>query len=342
MLISYELKQQESAVSIISYIVKNVAYYIVGTAVVLPFQEEPVDGRLLAFQLNNGRLELLHVVQVPGAVYSLKSFNELILCSINATIALYSIDLDNGFKEVGSYSGSVLSLMLKTKGDFVIVGDLMKSVTLLNYQKDKPEKFVEIAQDFECKWMLALEFIDDDSFLCCENFCNLFTLIKNPDVSSEAEQNKLVQFGQFYLGESVNVFTHGSLVMDTAESRPDFIQGKSIIFGGVSGSVGLVIPISEDAYNILMAAQTRFLASDYTTSVGNIEHADWRAYRNLVIKKTPQNFIDGDVVEILLELPRLDMTNLISDVEIKDHKGGVRAVSPEEVFRIIEELARLH
>ena len=97
-------------------------------------------------------------------------------------------------------------------------------------------------------------------FLGCENFCNLFTMIKNPDVSSEAEQSRLIQFGQFYLGESVNVFTHGSLVTDTAENRPDFIQGKSIIFGGVSGSVGLVLPISEEwLSNILIAVPTKFL-----------------------------------------------------------------------------------
>ena len=336
------MNQQESAVSIISFVIKNVAYYVVGTAIVLPFQEEPTDGRLLAFQMNNGRLELVHKIEVPGAVYALKVFNDLILCSINATIALYTIDFDNGFKQVGVHSGSVLSLMLKTKGDFVIVGDLMKSITLLNYQRDKPDVFVEIAQDFDCKWMLALEFIDDDSFLGCENFCNLFTMIKNPDVSSEAEQSRLIQFGQFYLGESVNVFTHGSLVMDTAENRPDFIQGKSIIFGGVSGSVGLVIPISEEAYNILIAVQTKFLESQFTMSVGNIEHCDWRMYRNHHVKKTSQNFIDGDVVEVLLEFPRSDMINLISEIEIKDQKGGVRVVGPEEVFRIIEELARLH
>ena len=34
---------------------------------------------------------------------------DLIDCSINATIALYTIDFDNGFKQVGVHSGSVLS-----------------------------------------------------------------------------------------------------------------------------------------------------------------------------------------------------------------------------------------
>ncbi|WP_411023435.1 hypothetical protein, partial [Salmonella sp. s51228] len=111
----------------------------------------------------------------------------------------------------------------------------------------KSPSFNVIAQDFDSKWMLAMEFIDDDSFLGCENFFNLFTLIKNPDVSTEAEQSRLIQFGQYHLGEVVNVFTHGSLVMETAEVRPPCIQGNPILYAGVYGSIGLVVPISEDA-----------------------------------------------------------------------------------------------
>ena len=319
----------------------SVAYYVVGTAFNYPHEEEPSSGRLLAFQVSEGRLELAHETQVAGCVYSMRNFNGMIVCSINATIALYNVT-DTGFVSVGTHFGSVLSLMLKTKGDFVLVGDLMKSVVLLNYQKDKPKPFVEIAQDFDCKWMLALEFIDDDSFLGCENFRNLFTLIKNPDVSTEAEQSRLVQFGQFYLGESINVLTHGSLVMETAENRPDFIQGNSIIYAGVSGSVGLVIPISEEAYSILITVQKRLTESERILAAGNIDHSDWRRYKNQMVKKPAENFIDGDVVETLLELPRSEMTELIQDIEIKDAKVGLRTVSPEEVFRIIEELARLH
>ena len=33
-----------------------------------------------------------------------------------------------------SYFNSIIALYLKTKGDFVFVGDLMKSVTLLAYK----------------------------------------------------------------------------------------------------------------------------------------------------------------------------------------------------------------
>ena len=46
-------------------------------------------------------------------------------------------------------------------------------------------------------------------------------------------------------------------------------------------------------------------------SVGNIEHCDWRMYRNHHVKKTSQNFIDGDVVEVPVGIStRSDMINL--------------------------------
>ena len=44
-----------------------------------------------------------------------------------------------------SYFNSILALYLKTKGDFILVGDLMRSVTLLAY-KQLEGQFEEVGQ----------------------------------------------------------------------------------------------------------------------------------------------------------------------------------------------------
>ena len=44
-----------------------------------------------------------------------------------------------------SYFNSILALYLKTKGDFILVGDLMRSVTLLAY-KQLEGQFEEVRQ----------------------------------------------------------------------------------------------------------------------------------------------------------------------------------------------------
>lgn len=58
-------------------------------------------------------------------------------------------------------------------GDFILVGDLMRSITLLQY-KQMEGSFEEIARDYEPNWMTSIEILDDDNFLGAENGCNLF------------------------------------------------------------------------------------------------------------------------------------------------------------------------
>ena len=87
-----------------------------------------------------------------------------------------------------------MALYTKTRGDFVLVGDLVRSVTLLQY-KTMEGSFEEIGRDYSPNWMTgnvdicsiqskhsflphsflaAIEIIDDDTFLGAENANNIF------------------------------------------------------------------------------------------------------------------------------------------------------------------------
>ena len=66
-----------------------------------------------------------------------------------------------------------MALYLKTRGDFVLVGDLVRNVCLLQY-KTMEGSFEEIGRNHEPNWMTAIEIIDDDTFLGAENSHNLF------------------------------------------------------------------------------------------------------------------------------------------------------------------------
>lgn len=72
-----------------------------------------------------------------------------------------------------SHFNNIIALYLKTRGDFILVGDLLRSVTLLQY-KTMEGSFEEIARDFAPNWMTAVEILDDDTFLGAENSYNIF------------------------------------------------------------------------------------------------------------------------------------------------------------------------
>ena len=67
----------------------------------------------------------------------------------------------------------IMALYLKTKGDFILVGDMTRSIMLLQY-KSMEGSFEEIANDHSANWMTAVEILDHDTFLGAENSFNIF------------------------------------------------------------------------------------------------------------------------------------------------------------------------
>ena len=154
------------------------SYFIVGTALVNPDESEPKMGRILLFHWTDGKLTQVAEKEIKGSCYSLVEFNGKLLASINSTVRLFEWTAEKELRLECSHFNNIIALFLKTKGDFVLVGDLMRSLTLLQY-KTMEGSFEEIARDYNPNWMTAVEILDDDTFLGAENCFNLFVCQKD-------------------------------------------------------------------------------------------------------------------------------------------------------------------
>lgn len=96
------------------------------------------QGRILVFMVEDGKLQMVAEKEAKGAVYNLNAFNGKLLAGINQKIALYKWTLrDDGTRELqyeSSHHGHILALYVQSRGDFIVVGDLMKSISLLIYK----------------------------------------------------------------------------------------------------------------------------------------------------------------------------------------------------------------
>ena len=70
--------------------------------------------------------------------------------------------------------------------------------------------------------MMAIEILDDETFLGSESSFNLFTVQKDSGCSTEDEHGTLSVVGKYHLGESVNVFRHGKSLCYTFFSRHSY------------------------------------------------------------------------------------------------------------------------
>jgi DNA damage-binding protein 1 len=197
---------------------------VIGTAYIKPAEYEPSAGRLLVFGMEGegaGRkFTLIAERETAGCIYCMQGFNGMLLAGCNSRVELYRFtEAASGVPELEmacSYKGQVISLYLRTRGEFIIVGDLMRSISLLTY-KASQNALEEIARDYSANWMNAVEMIDDDVFIGAENDGNIFTVRKNADAPTDEERARLELQGEFHVGEYINVFTRGSLIANVGQ-----------------------------------------------------------------------------------------------------------------------------
>lgn len=314
---AHQFMQTEFALSLISAKLGDDpnTYYIVGTAIVNAEEPDPKVGRIIVFHYNDGKLHQITEKEIKGACYSLVEFNGKVLASINTTVRLFEWTNDKDLRLECSHFNNVLALFLKTKGDFILVGDLMRSITLLQY-KQMEGSFEEIARDYEPNWMTAIEILDDDNFLGSENSCNLFVGQKDSAATTDEERQQMPEVAQFHLGDMINVFRHGSLAMQNVGERTTPTQG-CVLYGTVSGAIGLVTQIPVGFYDFLRNLEERLTHT--IKSVGKIEHAAWRSFRTDQKTEPCEGFIDGDLVESFLDLNREKMRECAAGMQVIFH-----------------------
>ena len=107
----------------------------------------------------------------------------MLLAGVNSKTQLYKWSPGGGggsdgvaeLKSVCGHHGHILALYIKSHGDFIVVGDLMKSVSLLVF-KPLENTIEEIARDYNAMWMTSVAILDDDTYIGCDNSYNLFTV----------------------------------------------------------------------------------------------------------------------------------------------------------------------
>lgn len=336
---AYQFNPHEVALSIISASLGTPdTYYIVGTCIVNSDEPEPKSGRIMVFQWTEQKLNLIVEKEIKGAPYCLCEFNNKLLAAINSKVRLFDFTKDRELVNECSVYNTVIALHLKTKGDFILVGDIMRSLSLLNY-KQMEMTLEEIARDFQPNWVSAIEILDDDHFLGAENYYNLFVCQKDSAAPTDEERTHLQEVGSYHIGEFVNVFRHGSLVMQNLGEKSTPIQG-SVLFGCVSGAVGLVAQIPVHFFNFLQEVQKRLIA--VVKSVGKIGHEFWRSFSTERKVEAAIGFIDGDLIESFLDLPRDKMQEVTNGLVMEEPNGSKKEVTVDELVKIIEDLARIH
>ena len=307
---------------------------VVGTAFARDDEPEPTAGRLLVFDVSDRTLELVCEHRVKGAAYSLAAIGSNgLLAGVNNKLQLHewqpsAAGSTPSLKLRDERSGHILVLYIAVRGEFVLVGDLMKSLSL--YQCNPTAgKITELARDYSSHWMTSVAFLDDDTYLGAESHYNLFVARKQSEAATDDDRGRLEIVGEFHLGEFVNCFRRGSLAMQVAEVGTAPLP--TLLYGSVNGVLGLIASLPQEDFEMLSKVQTQL--SKVIKGVGGFSHSKWRAFSNDRKTVDATHVLDGDLIESYLALGPAEMAQVVE---------GLPGTTVEELTKRIEELARLH
>lgn len=245
-----------------------------------------------------------------------------------------------------SHTSQIMTLFLKTKGDTILAGDLVRSMTVLRYSAAE-KKIQEVARDFHSSFLRAVEILDgasEDIYVGTDIHGNVQCMHQLADATTDEERCKLEGCGEFSVGEYLNCFRRGSLVgqpidasdstgawhsssmkSPTGEKRDAGILSNnyatitgmragtsSLLYGGVSGGVGNIIVLSEESFKFFSCVER--VMKRVAVSIGGLNHRDWRCLQNDLRTAPQRHMVDGDLVEMILELDRADLESATREI----------------------------
>ncbi|KAJ1972887.1 DNA damage-binding protein 1a [Dimargaris xerosporica] len=360
----YYLQQFEQAESLITAQLGDdtALYFVVGTAFVQPDTADTTAGRILVFRFLTlqRRLELVAQQAVAGAVYSLAVVDgDKLVASVNNQTVVFAWTQCQDTWELTQlcvYQSHVLALYMVTRGNTIAVGDLMRSIMLLEFNPEA-KTLTEVARDYNTNWMTALEALDDqaEALLGAEVADNLFAVHRYRSVpatepttggtssiagngpaamATDTDRHKLHTYARYHLGDFVNRFRHGSLVMNLADSH--VVAKPTLLYGTVNGALGVIATLDKAQYELLHQLQVSLSLS--LPSIGHLDHADWRAFVNAQRMVPQEGFIDGDLVEQFLDLTHSQKQELVNGA----HTGQPLGIGVDELTQMVEDLTNIY
>ncbi|EEA07890.1 CPSF A subunit domain-containing protein [Cryptosporidium muris RN66] len=160
------------------------------------------------------------------------------------------------FNKINSYSTHTMIVFLKLwKDEYLLVGDLMRSVGLWKYDK-VAKQFEEICRDPSLAWVMDGIFINKNLYMVSDENKNVRILTKPENPINDEMDTVLQSIAHFHSGEIVSTFQKGKLMMPYPRCLQEInnigldfchsLYSEQIVFGTAQGSMSVIFSLNAD------------------------------------------------------------------------------------------------
>jgi DNA damage-binding protein 1 len=327
--------------------------FIVGTSYLdEDRKEDNAGGRILVFGVDSEKspyLIMSHVLR--GACRKVAILDGKIVAALVKTVVMFNYlettETSATLEKLATYRTATCPISLDVSENIIVVGDMMKSVSLVEYIPGRggmPDKLNEVSRHMEAIWTTSVAHIEEHSYLESDHYGNLLVLQRNVDGVTVEDRKRLDMTSEINLGEQVNKIVRFKVdTSATAMVIPKaFLATVSANLQNpdshtltnplqTEGSIYLFSTISASSQDLLMRLQERM--SSAVRTLGELEFTSYRSFKSDAVEHdAPYRFVDGELVERFLDLDEAGQEEVCRGL----------GPSVEDVRNLVEELKRLH
>lgn len=188
--------------------------FIVGTSYDEADQARTPRGRILILGIDSSRSPyLITGHNLKNACRNVRILDGKIVAALTKTVVMYSYTETTSasaiLKKIATYRTSTcpIDLDIVPETNTIAVADLMKSVSLIQYEPGKDgldDKLTEIARHHQASWSTAVVHLEETSYLQSDAEGNLMILRYNPEGVTLEDRKRMEVTSEINLGDMVN------------------------------------------------------------------------------------------------------------------------------------------
>lgn len=210
-------------------------YFVVGTGILRPGEDEPKYGRIMVFKVSLGRAVIRSCLDITGAIYTIRPLkNNKIVCCFDGATRIYELDDQMNMNLLTTFGDNITAFTIAvTDKNRIYVGDLFRTITVLDYIPEK-NRMQLVYRDDNHRWLCYLDLLGEDSIICSDQSENLYICFKEDKATYEPTM-KTESF--CHIGDTINCIKSGCLVKKELLNRTISFSNMRL-FATSSGAIG--------------------------------------------------------------------------------------------------------
>jgi len=290
-------------------------------------------GRVILFEISkmaidatheNGQLALFFEREARGACTAMADLEGHLIINMGAKILVHKWDQQNNdLIPCAFHDAQVYAVSMRTMKNFIIIGDIHKSIHVFLWMDRAPRTLKLLGSDFARLEVFAVDFLGvhrDLAFTCSDSYGNIRCFEYSRKIEDVDCVEQLLPTSGIRVGSRVSAMMRLQMLPFAGEGTEDRAMRLCNLYACTDGSIGFLCPLDALTYKRLYMLQMRLIhALPHHAGLHPAEDRICKPHHNTNFPNV-RNIIDGDLVARYVALDSLLQEELAKSIATSSAK----------------------